>query len=155
MKLLNFMAENTKQIKSDDKIWGVVAYLWILSLVALAARKNNEFVRFHANQGVLLFVVSIVTMVLGPIGMLINLLIAVAAIVGIFKALQGEKWVIPGVGGFAKKLGDNFIQPHEKLCDITTCYFADKKGALFSDATHLSKYGSMKMLPLFNKINKY
>ena len=54
---------------------------------------------------------------------------------------------------FAKKLGDNFIQPHEKLCDITTCYFADKKGALFSDATHLSKYGSMKMLPLFNKIN--
>ena len=54
---------------------------------------------------------------------------------------------------FTKKLGDNFIQPHKKLCDDTSCYFADKKGALFSDGNHLSKYGSMKMLPLFNKID--
>ena len=54
---------------------------------------------------------------------------------------------------FVKKLGDNFLQPHKKLCDNTNCYFADKNGALFSDGNHLSKYGSMKMLPLFKKLD--
>ena len=54
---------------------------------------------------------------------------------------------------YENKLGKNFIQPHKKLCDDKKCYFADKKGALFSDGSHLSKYGSMKMLPLFYDVN--
>ncbi len=54
---------------------------------------------------------------------------------------------------YENKLGKNFIQPHKKLCDEKKCYFADKKGALFSDGNHLSKYGSMKMLPLFHDVN--
>jgi peptidoglycan/LPS O-acetylase OafA/YrhL len=54
---------------------------------------------------------------------------------------------------YEKKLGKNFIQPHKKLCDSKNCFFADKKGALFSDDNHLSKYGAMQMLPLFHKKN--
>ena len=54
---------------------------------------------------------------------------------------------------YENKLGKNFIQPHKKLCDGENCFFADKKGALFSDSNHLSKYGAMKMLPLFHKKN--
>ncbi|MDC0619152.1 acyltransferase [Pelagibacteraceae bacterium] len=50
---------------------------------------------------------------------------------------------------YEKKLGKNFIQPHKKLCDNKSCFFADKKGAFFSDSNHLSKYGAMKILPLF------
>ena len=54
---------------------------------------------------------------------------------------------------YENKLGKNFIQPHKKLCDDKKCYFADKNGAFFSDGSHLSKYGSMKMLPLFYDVN--
>ena len=54
---------------------------------------------------------------------------------------------------YEKKLGKNFIQPHKKICDNVNCFFADKKGAIFSDSNHLSKYGSLKMLPLFYKNN--
>ena len=103
------MAEN-KTISSEEKVWGAVAYLWILSLVALAARKNNEYIRFHANQGVLLFLVSVVAMILGPIGMIVNIVLLIAAIMGIIKSLQGVKWELPAVAGLAKGLGDWIVK---------------------------------------------
>ena len=65
----------TKNITSDDKVWGAISYVWILSLVALASRKNNEYVRFHANQGFLLFLCSVVAIITGPFMMIINLII--------------------------------------------------------------------------------
>lgn len=105
---------NTKQtdstVTSEQKVWGAVSYLWILSLVALAARQNNEYIRFHANQGVFLFLVSVVAMILGPIGMIVNIVILIAAIMGIVKSLQGMKWELPGVGGLAKGLGDWIVK---------------------------------------------
>ncbi|MFA5022420.1 MAG: hypothetical protein WC508_05060 [Patescibacteria group bacterium] len=103
------MAE-TKNINSEEKIWAAVGYLWILSLVALAARKNNEFVRFHANQGILLFVVSVILCFIPVVGWLLNILIGITAIVGIIKALQGEKWPLPVAADLAKNLGDWIIK---------------------------------------------
>lgn len=94
----------------EAKLWAAVSYLWVLSLVALAARKNNDFVRFHASQGVLLFVLSIVFMLIPGLGWLLNILVAIAAIVGIIKSLQGEKWPLPVIGQFAKGLGDWIIK---------------------------------------------
>jgi uncharacterized membrane protein len=99
------MAETKKIDPSEKKVWAAVGYLWILSLVALAARKDNDFVRFHASQGVLLFVFSIVFMFIPVLGWLLNIVVAVAAIMGIIKALQGERWELPVVGDWAKKLG--------------------------------------------------
>ena len=76
----------------------------------MAARKNNEYIRFHASQGVLLFVGSIVFMLTGPFAVILNLIVGIAAIVGIIKALQGDKWELPVVGGWAKKLSDWIIK---------------------------------------------
>lgn len=104
------MAETKKVNPSEEKIWAAAGYLWILSLVALAARKNNEFVHFHASQGVLLFVASCVLWFIPVLGWFLNLVIGIAAIVGIIKALQGEKWELPVVGGMAKNLGDWIIK---------------------------------------------
>lgn len=91
-------------------MWGAIGYLWILSLLALAARKNNEFVRFHASQGSLLFVVSVVLMLIPGIGWLLNIAIAIIGIMAIIKALQGEKWQLPVLGGMAKGFGDWIIK---------------------------------------------
>ncbi|MFA6255056.1 MAG: hypothetical protein WC675_03415 [Patescibacteria group bacterium] len=101
------MAETKSQLNPQEKkIWAAVGYLWILSLVALAARKDNDFVRFHASQGALLFVISVVFWFIPGLGWLLNIVVGIAAIVGIIKALQGEKWELPIVGGWAKGLGD-------------------------------------------------
>jgi len=100
----------TKINPSEKKVWAAVGYLWILSLVALAARKDNDFVRFHASQGTLLFIISVVLWFIPVIGWLLNIVIGVVAIVGIIKALQGEKWEIPVIGSAAKGLGDWIIK---------------------------------------------
>jgi len=98
------------KLSSEEKIWGAVSYLWILSLLALAARKDNSFIRFHANQGVLLLLCWLAGLLTGPLMLVVNLVIGVIAIVGIIKALQGEKWEIPLVGQFAQSLGDWIIK---------------------------------------------
>ena len=49
-------------------------------------------------------------------------------------------------------LQNNFLQPHKILCNIDNCFFADKNGSFFSDTNHLSKYGSLKMIKLFEKL---
>ena len=102
--------QDQKISKQEGKIWAAVSYLWIISLVVLAARKNDSFIRFHANQGALLFVISVVFMLIPGIGWLLNILICIAAIVGIIKALQGEKWEVPVLGGFAVQFGDWIIK---------------------------------------------
>jgi len=101
------MAETKKQ--QEEKIWAAVSYLWILSLVVLAARKNNEFVRFHANQGALLFVLSFIGIIPG-IGWLVWFIVLILVIIGLIKALQGEKWELPLIAGAAKSFGDWLVK---------------------------------------------
>ena len=55
---------------------------------------------------------------------------------------------------YDKKLKKNFFKPHKILCSKEKCFFADKDGAFFSDSNHLSYYGSMKMINLFNNIKE-
>ncbi len=52
---------------------------------------------------------------------------------------------------YERKLGKNFLQPHKFLCDNKYCNYADQNGAFYSDSNHLSKYGSNKMISLFQK----
>lgn len=98
-----------KTITSEEKIWAAASYLWIISVVALAARKKNEYVRFHANQGVLLFLLSLIFSII-PLTWPLNILVAIAVVVGIVKALQGEQWQMPIIGDTAKKFGDWIIK---------------------------------------------
>jgi len=93
-----------KKITQDDKVWGLLSYLWIVSIVALAMKKNNDFVRFHANQGALLFVISLVGIIPG-IGQIVWVIVTIAAIVGMIKAYQGEKWPLPVIAKPAKEFG--------------------------------------------------
>ena len=98
-----------KSVSQDDKIWGLLSYFWIFSLIALASRKDNEFVRFHANQGALLFVLSLAG-IIPMFGQLLMLAILIVAIIAMVKAYQGEKWELPLIAGVAKDFGDWLIK---------------------------------------------
>jgi uncharacterized membrane protein len=99
----------SKKPNQEEKIWAALSYLWILSIVALAARKKNDYIRFHANQGFLLFLCSLVWW-FPFFGQILAIIIVIAAIAGIVKALQGKKWELPLVADIAKKVGDWFIK---------------------------------------------
>ena len=48
-------ATKTSTVPSqDDKIIAAFGYLWILFIIPLLFKKNNEFVQFHAKQSMLL-----------------------------------------------------------------------------------------------------
>lgn len=89
-----------------------LSYIWVLCLIPLLTRRNDEYCQFHAKQGLVLFIVSFAVMVLGmvpilgwliilPLGWLV---IIIFSIFGIINALQGKKWIMPYIGKHAEKI---------------------------------------------------
>jgi fumarate reductase subunit D len=99
------------EVTGEQKVFAILSYLWILVLIPLLVKKDDEFVHFHAKQGLVWFlvwiVVSIVTMIpllgwiLSPILSLAMFIVTIIAIVQIF---MGKKWEIPVVSTWADKI---------------------------------------------------
>ncbi|MBU1165164.1 hypothetical protein KKA15_06435 [Patescibacteria group bacterium] len=97
------MAEEKGKVSQQDKTWGAISYVWVLSVLVIAMKKDSKFAQFHAKQGLILFVAEVFWWV--PIfGWILGTVAFVLAIVGIIKALNGEWWEIPVVGSLAKKI---------------------------------------------------
>ena len=71
MAHLNDTPDTTSSFSSTDvannKVMAILSYFWILFLIPLFAAKESPFARFHANQGLLLFIWSIIVMILRKI----------------------------------------------------------------------------------------
>jgi len=72
---------------SNEKVFGVLAYLGILFIIPLAAGKT-PFSRYHANQGLVLFIANV------AIGVVSGILMAIP-----FIGVLG--YILSGVGGLA------------------------------------------------------
>ena len=53
-------AEYTAEDMEQNKVYAILAYIGILFLVPILCAKESPFARFHANQGLVLFLFSIV-----------------------------------------------------------------------------------------------
>lgn len=93
----------------QNKVMAILAYLGILFLVPLLAAPQSPFARFHANQGLVLFIADIVlgivagVCILIPIaGLIISSLISlgifVLMILGIVNAASGKVKELPLIG---------------------------------------------------------
>ena len=88
-----------------NKMMGILAY--IIFFIPLLAAKESKFAMYHANQGLVLFLLGVVVSIVGsiipflgwfiilPIG---SLLVIVLAIIGIINASKGEMKPLPVVG---------------------------------------------------------
>ena len=90
----------------SNKLMAAISYIWILFLVPLFAAKDDAFARFHANQGLLLFLVSIVLGIIAIIPFIGAIISAIGGVVtfvfmilGIINALKGEMKPLPLIGG--------------------------------------------------------
>jgi uncharacterized membrane protein len=99
----------TKKITQDDRVWGALSYLWILSIFVLAMKKDDEYIRFHANQGALLFVASLVG-IIPVLGWFLSIIICILMVLGIAKAYNGEKWELPIGANVAKDFGGWLVE---------------------------------------------
>jgi uncharacterized membrane protein len=101
-----------------NKVFGILAYLGILFLVPLLAAKDSPFAKYHANQGLVLFIVwiviavalsilDVVLLMILPSGLsfivsilsLVYLGLLVLAILGIINAAAGKCVPLPVIGG--------------------------------------------------------
>ncbi len=98
------MPNGKPTMSQDDKLMGALSYLWILSVVMLIVKKESPFVKFHATQGLILFVVSIIFWFIPIVGWILNIGVVILVIIGFLKALSGEQWEMPVIGLLAKKI---------------------------------------------------
>lgn len=101
----------------QNKAMAVLAYFWVLFLVPLLAAPNSQFARFHANQGLVLFladiaggiVIGILTAILiwipivgviltGLISGVFSIGMLVLMIMGIVNAASGKAKEVPILG---------------------------------------------------------
>lgn len=73
-------------------IYCVLAYIYILWIVGLLAEKDNETVKFHVNQGIILSAISFFSLVI--INVLSNFLYSIAPILASVSALLEILWLI-------------------------------------------------------------
>ncbi len=95
----------------DTKIYAAVGYIFILCLIPLLLKKDDEFARFHGKQGLVLCICEIAALffsVIPKLGETIWLVSAIAfpvlALAGIVQSLKGNRWKMPIVGEIADKI---------------------------------------------------
>jgi uncharacterized membrane protein len=98
-------------VREQDKIQLVLAYFGILALIPFLTVKDSPFVQYHAKQGLVLGIGGFVVMtvlgfipLVGFVNCLLGPAVLVLCILGIVKALKGERWQIPVVSDIAAKL---------------------------------------------------
>ena len=122
--------QSEQQIIEEGKIFALLAYLGILCLVPLLAKKDNKFAYYHAKQGLVLFIAEVIlflvlgiggfiigmiaSMIHGMLGAIFGMLFGLLwlavvlgslaiSIIGIVQSLNGKYWEIPVLGKYAKK----------------------------------------------------
>ena len=95
----------------DDKVIAAIGYLGILCLVPLLAKKDSEFAMHHGKNGLVLLITWLILWVgniIPLLGQLIwflgSIVLLVMVIIGISKALSGEKWEMPVLGQYTDKI---------------------------------------------------
>lgn len=96
-----------KQPEQPNRLLAACSYLGILFLIPLLAEKDDEFVRFHVRQGIVLFALEVIVS-LGFLnesaGSLLCLVLIVISLVAAFRTYQGKKWLLPIVGEHAQRI---------------------------------------------------
>jgi uncharacterized membrane protein len=92
----------------DNRVMAILAYIWILFLVPLLAAKGSKFARYHAYQGVALFITWFLVQVLGHLlphnlsglAWIASLGVLALSVIGIINAYSGKAKPLPLIGKF-------------------------------------------------------
>ena len=91
----------------DSRLYAAMAYLSVLVFVPWLLRRDDPFVNWHIRQGIIVFVVSIFSLVMAAwwatMGGLLFLVVLVGDVVALVMALQGRRWKIPLLGSLVGK----------------------------------------------------
>ncbi|MFH1837006.1 MAG: hypothetical protein ABH862_02670 [Candidatus Omnitrophota bacterium] len=105
------MSKNEDKIGSEKSLFSAIAYISVFCLVPVLMKKQDEFIKFHARQGLMLFIlevgiwiVSVLPIFGGIIYTLGMLICGMLSLVAIVQVLMGKKWKMPIIGDWAENL---------------------------------------------------
>ena len=93
----------------EENVAGFLCYLlgFITGIIFLVVEKKSSFVKFHAKQStiafLILFVISLIIGGIPVIGILILLFTLILWLLLMIKALRGERYLLPIVGKMAEE----------------------------------------------------
>lgn len=98
---------NDQEDINQNKLWALLGYIGILCLIPLLAKKDSKFAQYHAKQGLVLFLISLIGAI-PVVGWIITPLLAlvlfIVSLIGIINVLQGKYWKLPVLGDYAEKI---------------------------------------------------
>jgi len=94
----------SKKDIEENKVLAALSYLWILSIVMLLVKKESPYVQFHAKQGLILLIASVIFTIIPVLGWFLDIVVVVFVIIGAIQALSGKAYELPGVASLAKKI---------------------------------------------------
>ncbi len=107
--------DNDSDILAEDfqteegRMAAIMSYIPILCFVPLLNMKENKEARFHARQGVMLFLIELIAAIFLIDGIsnfvfkAILIIAAALAVFGIYFALQGKNYKLPIIGDLVQK----------------------------------------------------
>ncbi len=120
----------------EDKVLAAICYIPIIGLIMYFVKRDDPFVFFHAKQGAVLTIVWIILwvlqgilsaiffpsvlfvggawMVISTIWTILYIAVGILALIGFIKAIMGQEWKMPVLGGWAEKMGQNNQQPPQQ-----------------------------------------
>lgn len=103
------MTDDHKTIKTfqapdkDEKEFAALSYLWIFSvLVYFSPHAKSEFVRHHAKQAMVLFLLSIFIYFLPGYFVFLNFLVLFLMVLGVVESALGNWYFLPIVGSWVQ-----------------------------------------------------
>jgi uncharacterized membrane protein len=111
---MNHSFENafTNEDIEKNKVMALLAY--ILFFIPLLAAKDSPFAKFHANQGLILFLtnlgiwiisvildfIPVIGFIIGIVAMLAHIGVVILAVIGILNAVNGKSERLPLIGNY-------------------------------------------------------
>ena len=105
-------AEAKTNVGTTENVAGLLAYvlMWLTGIIFLLTEKENDFVRFHAMQSIVIFVpLTIASLIVGflpIIGGLVAVILQIGTIIiwlfMMYQAFQGNRYKLPYAGEFAE-----------------------------------------------------
>ncbi len=99
------------KVTGEQMLFGILSYLGILVLIPLLMKKDDNFVHFHAKQGLVMLIVwvciwifTMVPLIGWVFGPLLSLVLFIVWIVAVINVLMGKMWEIPVLGKYAEKI---------------------------------------------------
>jgi fumarate reductase subunit D len=105
------MGQTPQEPKKEVNTMALISYIGPLCLIPFINKTQDEFVRFHMKQGLVLLILELtswiifgIVPVLWAIANLFGIIWLVLSIIGIMNVVKNEKKEIPFIGKYADKI---------------------------------------------------